>query len=564
MKWFFCTCFLLTAINSFAAPATRPATRPSLAEYQNYAMMHQGDAERGKSLYFNEQRLGCSKCHTVDGKASLAGPDLMSIADKFGRRELVESILAPSATIAVGYSTTTIKTHGGELFVGTLKESNGQGVAVMQGDGKLVRIAAREIAQQGTNDISLMPDNLHAGLSLREFADVIEYLASLKTPETITASHHGMPTTIPAIAQPVALVPFHSAEHKFEHPVWFGPVPGAANAFAVVEHESGKIWILQKSSAGGSKTVFLETGRVQTGTRGLLGIVFHPQYPSNRRYWIVKHFVQNGRFSTHLLEGRASDDLLHDSGQPLREVLRTENSSNVHYGGGLVFGPDGFLYMGMGDSGPQQDPNGNGQNLAVPLGKMLRIDVDHQDQGKLYAIPRDNPFVHRPGIRPEIWAYGFREPWRFSFDPLTNELWVGDVGQDLFEEVDLVQRGKNYGWNVYEGFERFSNKYLHDGESFTPPIFAYTRKYGVSVTGGFVYRAKRESPFYGVYIFGDYETRRIFGLTQDNGKLKQIRQIGTSPQRIVSFGRDEAGELYVVGYEGTIYRIDWAQSQFAK
>jgi glucose/arabinose dehydrogenase len=193
---------------------------------------------------------------------------------------------------------------------------------------------------------------------------------------------------------------------------------------------------------------------------------------------------------------------------------------------------------------------------------MMRIDVDHQDQGRLYSIPKDNPFINRPGIRPEIWAYGFREPWRFSFDPLTNELWVGDVGQDLFEEVDIVQRGKNYGWNVYEGFERFSNKYLRENENLTPPVFAYTRKYGVSVTGGFVYRAQPKSPFYGVYIFGDYESRRIFGLTQEKGQLKDIRQIGTSPQRIVSFGRDEAGKLYVVGYEGTIYRMDLSTARF--
>ena len=472
MKWFPGVCSSLLAINCLAAPATLPAPKPGILEYQNYAMMHQGDVERGKSLFFDEQRLACSKCHMVNGKAILAGPDLMTIGDKFGRRELVESILAPSATIAVGYSTTTIKTRAGELFVGTVKEANDQGVGIMQGDGKLVRVAASQIAQQRTNDISLMPDNLHAGLTLREFSDLIEYLASLKTPETITSSHHGMPTTIPAIAQPIALVPFHAAEHRFEHPVWFGPVPGAANAFAIVEHESGKIWILQKSSAGESKSVFLETGRVMTGTRGLLGIVFHPHYAANRRCWIVKHFVENGRFSTHLLEGHAGEDLLHDSGQPLRVVLKTDNSSNVHYGGSLQFGPDGFLYMGMGDTGPQQDPNGNGQNLSVPLGKMLRIDVDHQDSGKLYSIPKDNPFVNRPGIRPEIWAYGFREPWRFSFDPLTGELWVGDVGQDLFEEVDIVQRGKNYGWNVYEGFERFSNKYLRENENFTPPIFA--------------------------------------------------------------------------------------------
>src|SRR6266581_3456483 len=146
-----------------------PATKPSLMEYENFAMAHQGDEARGKALFFDQQRLGCSRCHTVDGKASLAGPDLMSIGDKFGRRDLIASILTPSATIAVGYSTTAITTRAGEMIVGTLKDSNDEGVAIMQGDGTLVRIDAQQIARRATNDISLMPENLQSGLSLREF-----------------------------------------------------------------------------------------------------------------------------------------------------------------------------------------------------------------------------------------------------------------------------------------------------------------------------------------------------------------------------------------------------------
>jgi glucose/arabinose dehydrogenase len=145
---------------------------------------------------------------------------------------------------------------------------------------------------------------------------------------------------------------------------------------------------------------------------------------------------------------------------------------------------------------------------------------------------------------------------------LTGELWVGDVGQDRYEEVDLVKAGANYGWNVYEGFEPFSNRYRREGDVYAPPVFAYGRRFGVSVTGGFVYRFNRGSSFYGVYIFGDYQSQRMWGLTQDHGRLKTIRQIGTAPQRIVSFGRDELGRLYLVGYEGTIYRIDFDAGSF--
>ena len=149
-----------------------------------------------------------------------------------------------------------------------------------------------------------------------------------------------------------------------------------------------------------------------------------------------------------------------------------------------------------------------------------------------------------------------------SFDPLTGDLWVGDVGQDRYEEIDLVRRGENMGWNVWEGFEPFSNRYKREGERYIPPVFAYRRKFGPSVTGGFVYRGARSKSFVGVYIFGDYESRRVFGLTQDDRRLVAVRQLATAPERVVSFGRDLKGELYVVGYEGTIYRLNLGEARF--
>ena len=192
----------------------------------------------------------------------------------------------------------------------------------------------------------------------------------------------------------------------------------------------------------------------------------------------------------------------------------------------------------------------------------MRIDVDHAEDGKAYAIPADNPFRGRADARPEIWAYGFRNPWRFSFDPVTGELWLGDVGQDRVEEIDLVRPGENYGWNVYEGFEPFSNQYRKEDRRYTPPVFAYKRRYGASVTGGLVYRGDKQSTFYGVYLFGDYVSKRIFGLTQENGTLKTVRQLGRIPQGLVSFATDKAGNIYVVGYEGTIYQLDFTETRF--
>jgi putative heme-binding domain-containing protein len=540
------------------AKSTRPWAGPS---YQAFAMAHQGDASRGKELFFDDRRLGCSRCHTVDAKGGKAGPDLFAVGDKFGRRDIVESILTPSANIAVGYSTTIVETKAGAVYDGVLKEASPDGVGLMGMDGRLVRVAAADIRRRRTTDVSLMPQGLHTALTVQEFADLVEYLASLKVPDTAAASRAGMPGVIPELPTPMSLRPIHKPEHQFVHPVWFGPVPGVAGAFAVVEHESGRIWILREGPPQ-EKSPFLDTGKFMTGTRGLLGMVFHPGYAANRRYFFVKHFNEDGHFVTILFEGEAAPDLLRDSGRPLKPLLRLQESSNVHYGGGLQFGPDGFLYVGMGDSGPQGDPNGNAQNMSLLLGKMLRLDVDHAEGGKPYAVPTDNPFVSRPGVRPEIWAAGLREPWRFSFDAVTHDLWAGDVGQDLFEEVDVIRKGANYGWNVYEGFEPYSNKRRRDGKIYVPPVFAYGRKYGVSVTGGYVYRADPASSFYGVYVFADYESRRIFGLTAEDGVLKKVRQIGRSPQRVVSFGCDERGAMYLVGYEGTLYQMDFTGSRF--
>jgi glucose/arabinose dehydrogenase len=190
---------------------------------------------------------------------------------------------------------------------------------------------------------------------------------------------------------------------------------------------------------------------------------------------------------------------------------------------------------------------------------MLRIDVDHEENGAAYAIPADNPFRPRAGARPEIFAYGFREPWRFTFDTKTADLWVGDVGQDRIEEVSIVRAGENLGWNVYEGFDLFSTRYRSSqNAACVPPVFAYNRRLGNSVTGGYVYRG--DGAYDGVYVCGDFTSKRVWGLKQADRKLTAIRQLCTSRQEIASFGRDEAGTLYLVGYQGTIYRLDFSHA----
>ena len=238
-----------------------------------------------------------------------------------------------------------------------------------------------------------------------------------------------------------------------------------------------------------------------------------------------------------------------------------------HNGGCCAFGPDGYLYTAFGDGGPQKDPPGFAQDLTVLHGAMVRIDVDSPpDPGLPYAIPADNPFraAHAadPAVRPEIYAHGFREPWRFSFDPAGGDLYVGDVGQARWEEICLVNAGENHGWNVLEAFEPFSEEYRREDAVYTPPLFAYPHGLGFSVTGGRVYRGTAAPGFDGVYVFGDFNTRRVWGLRQSGGKLQSVRELAAAPGGIASFGVDHAGELLLVAYDGTIYQVDLSAATY--
>jgi putative heme-binding domain-containing protein len=572
---------LWLATGSSLRAADSPQTPPpdsarQLREYRDFAMNHEGDAARGRELFNNEQRVGCAKCHSVNGSSSRAGPDLLTIGDSYPRRELIRSVLEPSASIAIGYGTTIVETKSGETFSGIIKQATTNALELMGADGKLVRIAMVDIKEQRGSNISLMPEGLHAGLSLQEFTDLSEYLVSLKEPQSALANNRGMPANVPELAKPIAVRPFFSEDLRFPHSfvqkpgdvrsglVWFGQLPGSSNVFIAV-HQTGKIWRLEKSATNDTKTLFADiTSEIfnERGPNGLLGLAFHPKFLENRKYYLKHQVFENGKIATTVVERIASPDFRTDSGQPSRRLIKIECVTQDHTGGCIAFGPDGFLYIGMGDTGPQQDPQGHGQDRSILLGKMLRIDVDHSDPGLPYAIPADNPFRGQSNVRPEIWAYGFREPWRFSFDSRTHDLWVGDVGQDRIEEVSIVRRGENLGWNVYEGFEPFSNRYRTESATYVPPVFAYRRKYGNSITGGFVYRGDMHSSFYGVYICGDYTSHRIFGLKQRDRTLQVVRQIGTAPQGIASFGTDERGEIYVVGYEGMVYRLDFSVANF--
>lgn len=374
-------------------------------------------------------------------------------------------------------------------------------------------------------------------------------------------------SNVVASTRPAEVRAVHEPGADWQHTTGATAHPTLTNAFVMVGQTNGRLWLLEPDAAGGARrTVFAELGggAAFSPWEGFLSVAFHPQFATNRR-WFVKHDdVRDGVRSTVVVERRATPDGRADAGGPGREIIRIPTASENHHGGTVLFGPDGMLYLGMGDGGPQEDPNGHAQDGAKLLGKILRLDVDRPDRGRAFGIPRDNPFVAQPaaGIRPEVWALGFREPWRMSFDRATGELWVGDVGQLGWEEVCLVRAGENHGWNVYEGLAPFSEKSRRPGRVFTPPVLVYGRDVGCSITGGFVYRGTRAPAFVGAYLFGDFVMREIFALRRRPGAASEVRRVAVAAQPLVSFCEGRDGELYAVGHNGSLHHLDLATAEF--
>lgn len=290
------------------------------------------------------------------------------------------------------------------------------------------------------------------------------------------------------------------------------------------------------------------------GERGLLSVAFPPSYREKRHFYVN---YTDKRGDTIVARYRLSQDP--DRGDPGSEevVLKVEQPFANHNGGQLAFGPDGYLYIGMGDGGSANDPFGNGQNMTKLLGKLLRIDVESGPRP--FSVPATNPFLNKGAIRPEIWASGLRNPWRFSFDRLNGDLYIADVGQNRFEEVNLQpassRGGENYGWNITEGAHCFRTKSC-DTAGHVLPVAEYGHDQGCSVTGGLVYRGKQFPSLQGVYVYGDYCTGAIWGLRGSGGRWSTIK-LAVTGLSISTFGEDEGGELYVADHRsGGIFRLE--------
>lgn len=333
------------------------------------------------------------------------------------------------------------------------------------------------------------------------------------------------------------------------------PDDGLSNIF--VTEQAGRVMVFSDDHEVSEGHVFLDIReRVSTkGTEeGLLGFTFDPGF-NNNGYFYVYYSAETprrsvlSRFSRELGNPRMANS---QSERILMEILQPFGN---HNGGQIAFGQDGYLYIGLGDGGGRGDPMANSQNIGTLLGAILRIEVNNGPDNVPYFVPDDNPYVGVSGARREIWAHGVRNPWRFSFDRVTGMLWVGDVGQNDWEEVNIVKKGLNYGWNILEGNYCFLSRTNCDSTGFEPPILEYNHSDGCSITGGIVYRGTEIPSLTGAYIYGDYCSGKIWGLRYAVESITDHALLVDSDLRVSSFGEDLIGNVYVLSRTKGIYRL---------
>ena len=368
-----------------------------------------------------------------------------------------------------------------------------------------------------------------------------------------TATDTPLPTNTPIPETAVTHISLAPIAGGFVKPVY---LTHAGDERLFVVEQDGTIRIIQDGAVLPQPFLDIDSPvGSQSSEQGLLSMAFHPNYGGNGRFFVY-YTDNNGDTVIARYQVSANDPNQADPDSALALFTLPQPFAN-HNGGQLAFGPDGYLYAGLGDGGNQNDPQGNGQNLSTLLGAILRLDIDFDDAG--YAIPADNPFVNDNDKRNEIWAYGLRNPWRFSFDRLTNDLYIADVGQNLWEEIDWLPAGApggaNFGWNVVEGTHCLDSETCPP--TGLPPIHEYPHGGGsCSVTGGYVYRGQQFLALYGNYFFADYCSGIFWSLFPEADGSWTATQLLDSPHFVSSFGEDVDGELYFLSYgEGTVYQI---------
>lgn len=344
----------------------------------------------------------------------------------------------------------------------------------------------------------------------------------------------------------------------FTRPVDLQHAGDGTNRLFVVE-QRGVISVFENDPGAASKTTFLDIqDRVDDSSNeeGLLGLAFHPDYENNGYFYVNYTATGPDRTLISRFKVSANDPNMAEPDSEVVIITIPKPFSN-HNAGQLAFGPnDGYLYITTGDGGSGGDPQGNGQNRQTLLGSILRIDVNSTAPGLNYSIPPTNPFVgNTQGYREEIYAWGVRNPWRMSFDPVTGWLWAADVGQNAYEEIDIIENGKNYGWNIMEGNHCYNPPTGCDTAGLTLPVWEYSHNLGNSVTGGYVYRGPGVPDLVGKYIYADFGSGRIWALAYDGVNPAVNNQLIDTSLLIASFGVDQNQELYICAFDGKIYRF---------
>ncbi len=379
-----------------------------------------------------------------------------------------------------------------------------------------------------------------------------------RVPNT-TCKLPGQPASLASMKIKVAF-----ANLTFERPVYITHAPDGTDRIFVVE-QAGIIKVFPNNPAATATKTFLDIKNITSrggNEEGLLGLAFHPQYKTNGLFYVYYSSSAGGRSSiVSQLKVSANDPDKADRSSE-KKILRVAQPYSNHNGGMIEFGPDGYLYIALGDGGSGGDPLKHGQNLGTLLGTILRIDVDRTDAGKAYAIPSDNPFVNQTGALPEIYAYGLRNVWRFSFDRLKGTLWAGDVGQSAQEEIDVIVKGGNYGWRGKEGTNCYDRS-ICNNSSYIDPIITHGRSEAKSITGGYVYRGSKLQSLYGAYVYGDFVSGKIWALRYDGKQVTEKKFLVDTFKGISSFGEDKDGEIYFTTFEtrdgqGKIYTLEAA------
>ncbi len=375
---------------------------------------------------------------------------------------------------------------------------------------------------------------------------------------------------LPRLTTKVAFPNLH-----FDRPVAFD-YPAGSDRYYIAEQHTSSIWSFASDPKTSEKDLFLKLpDPIHHGNEeGLLGLAFHPKFRENKQFFVYYSANDEGKRRSVVSRFRANDATppAADPKSEERIWVSADDPFENHNGGTIAFGHDGYLYITLGDGGAADDPMSSGQNPRDWFGSILRIDPDHPANGKAYGIPSDNPALAMASHKhwaPEVYCIGLRNVWKFSFDRETGELWAGDVGQNLWEMVHKISNGGNYGWSIREGFHQFQpqrRQRADRGSSISPPIVEYPHApttdrpdSGLSITGGYVYRGKRIPDLRGVYVYGDYDSGRIWGVRYEKGKvtatgeLIDVKQSGKL--NIASFAEDRDGEILILAFDGRIHQL---------